>query len=135
MIKLKDLLIEAVSKDARRHFRIPRDFKTNYAKYTGVHYGGTGTPKRDITFAWLPLNRLKAAGVPRDVGDHVRHMEKVLKSGKKLPPISVTIASNGNMEVDDGNTRTLALKRMGMMGKVPAVVVGPRKLLDRLEKF
>ena len=135
MIKLKDLLIEAVSKDARRHFKIPSDFKKNYAKYTGVTYGGVGTEKRDITFAYLPLNRLKAAGVPRDVGDHVRHMEKVLKSGKKLPPISVTIASNGNMEVDDGNTRTLALKRMGMSGKVPAVVVGPQKFLDRLEKF
>ena len=130
MIKLVDLLREGI--DARQHFKIPGDFKKNYSKYVGITY----SPDFALGFAYVPLTKLKAAGTPREVGEHVKIMQKVLKSGKKLPPIAVRINKSGLMSVDDGNTRVLALKRMGYRGKLPAVVAADsKKQLSKLEAF
>lgn len=130
MITLKSLLFEG--KDARDLFRVPSDYKTNYSKYNGVTFGKDFA----IGFGYVPVSKLKAAGVPSEVGDHVRRMEKVLKSGKKLPPIAVMITKDGRFDVRDGNTRTLALKRLGFGGKVPAVVAAWKpSQLKTLETF
>lgn len=119
-------------KDVRNHFKIPNDFKKNYHKYTGIKYSNEFA----VGFGYVSLTKLKAAGTPSEVGEHVKRMQKILKSGKKLPPISVSVTKDGKLEVDDGNTRVLALKRMGMKGKIPAVVATLNKRhLDRLETF
>ena len=107
------------SPEARSFFKIPADFKKNYTKYTHISYGDGLT----IGFAFVPLSKLKAAGVASDPGPHVKRMMKILKSGKKVPPIAVKITQNGTIEVDDGNTRVIALKLMRAIGKVPAVIV------------
>jgi ParB/Sulfiredoxin domain len=120
--------------DARVFFRIPRDFYDNYTRYTNVTFGrGLHT-----VFAFVPLSRLSAASRPSDNAYHVQRMVKVLRSGKKVPPISVFITEDGRFEVMDGNTRTAALKTMKATGKVPAIVAAghPAQFdrLDRLEK-
>lgn len=131
MILLKSLLNEG---DAREFFRIPGDYKTNYPEYHAITFSKDFT----LGFAYIPLSKLSAAGVPSDVGDHVKKMEKMLKSGKKVKfePIAVMITKNGKFEVQDGNTRVLTLKRMGYGGKIPAVVAAWKpSQLKSLETF
>lgn len=126
--KLRSLIYEALRPlDARDFFQIPADFEKNYSKYTG---GMKFADEFDIGVMYVPLSKLSAAGVPSKVGDHVRHMIKVLKSGKKVPPIAVMITKTGKYIVQDGNTRVLALKAIKARGHVPAVVAAwyPKQL-------
>lgn len=121
-----------LNKGAREYFRIPADYKQHYSSYNGISFS---TPPWHVIFAMVPLNRLKAAGVPSDIGEHLHRMIKVLRR-QKVPPIAVRIASNGQYVVEDGNTRVLALKRIGIKGKVPAVVASfDLTALERLEPF
>lgn len=132
--ELKALITEALSRpDARSFFKIPKDFKTNFSGYTGYRFD---EDLFYVGFAFIPLSKLSAEGAPSEAGAHVFRMKKLLKSGKKFPPIAVRITDDGKFECRDGNTRVLALKLMKATGKVPAVVVSPRlSELTKLEQF
>ena len=113
------------------YLTIPADWKTTWEKRSFVR-AGKGAK---IIFGYVPISKLKAAGSPSEVGDHVREMIKTLKK-KKLQPIVVRLDGN-KYEVEDGNTRVLALKVMGVTGKIPATIFTWNKAADipNIERF
>ena len=100
-----------------KYFKLPKGFSAHtQSKWSYI----TFSKDYSLSFKLIPLRPLKSA---LDLDSYpTKEMVKILRKGKKVPPITVEQRKNGKYIILDGNTRVSALQLMNANGKIPAII-------------